>query len=233
MCWPVCPVPTIVHYRYKILAPAEVDKAAGDPKKAAEAVLDAAGLDADQFRLGHTKARLRYIIRWNSTSRILSWMCFLRFSLFFLCLLIINRNLTRAARHPFMWYFLQSPRFFEVFFYSSLEESQLLDESIKGTKTSPMIYAIYVYPWKPVQWIIYTYIYSVFFFLLSLYLTLSVFVFSFPNVNQKKKPHIQRRYKILCANAIKDNCEPKKAAELILDAINLEPEQYRMGHTKV
>lgn len=43
----------------------------------------------------------------------------------------------------------------------------------------------------------------------------------------------QHRYKILCANAIKEPCEPLKATQLILDAINLEPDQYRMGLTKV
>lgn len=42
-----------------------------------------------------------------------------------------------------------------------------------------------------------------------------------------------RRYKILCANAIKEPCDPQKATQLILDAINLEPELYRMGLTKV
>ena len=42
-----------------------------------------------------------------------------------------------------------------------------------------------------------------------------------------------RRYKILCANAIKEPCEPQKATQLILDGINLEPDQYRMGLTKV
>ncbi|KAK0086371.1 hypothetical protein PV325_003303 [Microctonus aethiopoides] len=42
--------------RYKILAPAACDAAAGDPKKSAAAILDASGLDPDQYRLGHTKA---------------------------------------------------------------------------------------------------------------------------------------------------------------------------------
>lgn len=42
--------------RYKILAPAAVDKVASDPKKAAEAILESTGLDPDQYRLGHTKA---------------------------------------------------------------------------------------------------------------------------------------------------------------------------------
>lgn len=47
-------------YRYKILAPQAVDQVAGDPKKAAAAILDASGLDADQYRLGHTKACRTY-----------------------------------------------------------------------------------------------------------------------------------------------------------------------------
>lgn len=47
---------THTNFRYKILAPAAVDAAAGDPKKAAAAVLESSGLDGDQYRLGHTKA---------------------------------------------------------------------------------------------------------------------------------------------------------------------------------
>ena len=43
-------------FRYKILAPAAVDKAK-EPKDAAAAILDSTGLDADMYRLGHTKAR--------------------------------------------------------------------------------------------------------------------------------------------------------------------------------
>ena len=43
----------------------------------------------------------------------------------------------------------------------------------------------------------------------------------------------ERRYKILCANAVQEPCEPQKATQIILDAINLESDQYRMGHTKV
>lgn len=41
---------------YKILNPAGVEKSA-DEKGAADAVMQATGLDADLFRLGHTKAR--------------------------------------------------------------------------------------------------------------------------------------------------------------------------------
>jgi hypothetical protein len=42
--------------RYKILAPAEADKAGDDPKKVAQALLDAVNLDSESYRLGHTKA---------------------------------------------------------------------------------------------------------------------------------------------------------------------------------
>lgn len=54
----VCPRPRVPRYlsRYKILAPAAVDKAK-EPKDAAAAILDSTGLDADMYRLGHTKAR--------------------------------------------------------------------------------------------------------------------------------------------------------------------------------
>lgn len=54
----VCPRPVYpdVPSRYKILAPAAVDKAK-EPKDAAAAILDSTGLDADSYRLGHTKAR--------------------------------------------------------------------------------------------------------------------------------------------------------------------------------
>ncbi|XP_043518723.1 myosin heavy chain, muscle isoform X21 [Frieseomelitta varia] len=51
--------------------------------------------------------------------------------------------------------------------------------------------------------------------------------------NRMVYPDFKLRYKILCANAIKEPCEPQKATQLILDAINLEPELYRMGLTKV
>lgn len=53
----LCPSAMSVYpSRYKILAPAAVDKVASDPKKAAEAILESTGLDPDQYRLGHTKA---------------------------------------------------------------------------------------------------------------------------------------------------------------------------------
>ncbi|XP_043470835.1 myosin heavy chain, muscle isoform X31 [Leptopilina heterotoma] len=67
--------------RYKILAPAAVDAAAGDPKKAAAAVLESSGLDSDQYRLGHTKVFFRAGVlgqmeefRDERLSKILSWM---------------------------------------------------------------------------------------------------------------------------------------------------------------
>lgn len=41
------------------------------------------------------------------------------------------------------------------------------------------------------------------------------------------------RYKILAASKIKDSFTPEKAAQVILDHIQLDPEQYRMGKTKV
>ncbi|XP_051154577.1 myosin heavy chain, muscle isoform X23 [Leptopilina boulardi] len=67
--------------RYKILAPAAVDAAGGDPKKAAAAVLESSGLDSDQYRLGHTKVFFRAGVlgqmeefRDERLSKILSWM---------------------------------------------------------------------------------------------------------------------------------------------------------------
>ncbi|XP_034947013.1 myosin heavy chain, muscle isoform X17 [Chelonus insularis] len=51
--------------------------------------------------------------------------------------------------------------------------------------------------------------------------------------NRMMYPDFKLRYKILCANAIKDGMDPKKATELILEAIALEQDQYRLGATKV
>lgn len=42
--------------RYKILAPTEADKAGDDPKKACQVILEVINLDAEQYRMGHTKA---------------------------------------------------------------------------------------------------------------------------------------------------------------------------------
>lgn len=49
------PVARYPPYRYKILAPQAVSKEP-DPKKNAQIILDATGLDAESYRLGHTKA---------------------------------------------------------------------------------------------------------------------------------------------------------------------------------
>ncbi|KAL6426919.1 hypothetical protein ACFW04_009267 [Cataglyphis niger] len=66
--------------RYKILAPAAVDKAK-DPKSAASAILESTGLDADLYRLGHTKVFFRAGVlgqmeelRDERLGKIVSWM---------------------------------------------------------------------------------------------------------------------------------------------------------------
>ncbi|XP_024881148.1 myosin heavy chain, muscle isoform X10 [Temnothorax curvispinosus] len=66
--------------RYKILAPAAVDKAK-EPKDAAAAVLESTGLDADMYRLGHTKVFFRAGVlgqmeelRDERLGKIVSWM---------------------------------------------------------------------------------------------------------------------------------------------------------------
>lgn len=41
------------------------------------------------------------------------------------------------------------------------------------------------------------------------------------------------RYKILAAKDIKDSTTPEKAAQIILDTIQLDTEQFRLGKTKV
>ena len=46
----------VFYARYKILAPQEADKAGDDMKAVAQAILDAVNLDAESYRLGHTKA---------------------------------------------------------------------------------------------------------------------------------------------------------------------------------
>ncbi|XP_043518705.1 myosin heavy chain, muscle isoform X5 [Frieseomelitta varia] len=67
--------------RYKILAPQAVEKVGNDPKKAAAAILEASGLEADQYRLGHTKVFFRAGVlgqmeefRDERLSKIVSWM---------------------------------------------------------------------------------------------------------------------------------------------------------------
>lgn len=46
----------VFYTRYKILAPTEADKAGDDPKKVAQVILDIINMDAEQYRMGHTKA---------------------------------------------------------------------------------------------------------------------------------------------------------------------------------
>uniref|UniRef100_A0A6M2DLP3 Putative myosin class i heavy chain n=1 Tax=Xenopsylla cheopis TaxID=163159 RepID=A0A6M2DLP3_XENCH len=66
--------------RYKILNPAEVAKQT-DPKKCAEAILDATGLDPELYRLGHTKVFFRAGVlgqmeelRDDRLGKIITWM---------------------------------------------------------------------------------------------------------------------------------------------------------------
>ncbi|XP_048519420.1 myosin heavy chain, muscle isoform X9 [Dendroctonus ponderosae] len=51
--------------------------------------------------------------------------------------------------------------------------------------------------------------------------------------NRMVYPDFKLRYKILAPSSIKASTTPEKAAEIILDAIALEKEQFRMGKTKV
>ncbi|XP_057329264.1 myosin heavy chain, muscle isoform X12 [Microplitis mediator] len=51
--------------------------------------------------------------------------------------------------------------------------------------------------------------------------------------NRMMYPDFKLRYKILCAKAVKNGMDPKKATELILDTISLERDQFRLGTTKV
>jgi myosin heavy subunit len=46
----------VFYTRYKILAPTEAEKAGEDMKKVCQTILDAVNLDAESYRLGHTKA---------------------------------------------------------------------------------------------------------------------------------------------------------------------------------
>lgn len=41
------------------------------------------------------------------------------------------------------------------------------------------------------------------------------------------------RYKILYAKGVKDSMEPKEATKVILEGAAVDPEQWRLGHTKV
>ncbi|XP_044003233.1 myosin heavy chain, muscle isoform X1 [Aphidius gifuensis] len=67
--------------RYKIIAPAACDAIGADPNKCAAAILEASGLDADQYRLGHTKVFFRAGVlgqmeefRDERLSKICAWM---------------------------------------------------------------------------------------------------------------------------------------------------------------
>ena len=52
--------PNPIHnHRYTILAPSAVPKGFVDAKKATEGVIDAIQLDSNDFRYGHTKARIK------------------------------------------------------------------------------------------------------------------------------------------------------------------------------
>lgn len=66
--------------RYKILNPKEVSKES-DPKKCAELILNASGLDTELYRLGHTKVFFRAGVlgqmeelRDDRLSKIVTWM---------------------------------------------------------------------------------------------------------------------------------------------------------------
>nr|XP_008196520.1 PREDICTED: myosin heavy chain, muscle isoform X11 [Tribolium castaneum] len=51
--------------------------------------------------------------------------------------------------------------------------------------------------------------------------------------NRMVYPDFKLRYKILAASAIRDDMAPEKASQVILETINLDAEQYRLGKTKV
>lgn len=42
-----------------------------------------------------------------------------------------------------------------------------------------------------------------------------------------------KRYKILYPKGVKDSMSPEQATKTILEGIELDPEQYRLGNTKV
>ncbi|XP_021927601.1 myosin heavy chain, muscle-like isoform X2 [Zootermopsis nevadensis] len=67
--------------RYKILSPSEADKAGDDIKKVALALLDAVNMDAQSYRLGHTKVFFRAGVlgqleelRDERLSKIITWL---------------------------------------------------------------------------------------------------------------------------------------------------------------
>lgn len=45
-------------------------------------------------------------------------------------------------------------------------------------------------------------------------------------------PYLINSYKILAPQAAEKESDPKKVAQVILDATGLDPESYRLGHTK-
>lgn len=51
----------------------------------------------------------------------------------------------------------------------------------------------------------------------------------------KKIPYVShhKRYKILYPKGVKDSMSPEEATKTILQGIELDPEQYRLGNTKV
>ncbi|XP_026327804.1 myosin heavy chain, muscle isoform X35 [Hyposmocoma kahamanoa] len=51
--------------------------------------------------------------------------------------------------------------------------------------------------------------------------------------NRMVYPDFKLRYKILAPQAVDKESDPKKIAQVILDATGLDPESYRLGHTKV
>ncbi|XP_050533202.1 myosin heavy chain, muscle isoform X33 [Daktulosphaira vitifoliae] len=51
--------------------------------------------------------------------------------------------------------------------------------------------------------------------------------------NRMVYPDFKMRYKILYPKGVKDSMSPIEASRTILEGIELDPEQYRLGHTKV
>ncbi|XP_063904238.1 myosin heavy chain, muscle isoform X4 [Zophobas morio] len=51
--------------------------------------------------------------------------------------------------------------------------------------------------------------------------------------NRMVYPDFKLRYKILAASSIKDDMTPEKASQIVLETVNLDAEQFRLGKTKV
>ncbi|XP_024080483.1 myosin heavy chain, muscle isoform X29 [Cimex lectularius] len=51
--------------------------------------------------------------------------------------------------------------------------------------------------------------------------------------NRMVYPDFKLRYKILYAKGVRDSMSPEEATKVILEGAGVEPEQYRLGHTKV